>query len=110
VPLRNGSGQSIGVVAVARDFSGSRAAAGRSLVWQICLAVFAVVILAGAIIVVIRGMLLRPLEIVVGRFVTLTSGAAGTPIEGADRFVAELQPLVDLHDRIARRRTQERGK
>ena len=110
VPLRNGSGQSLGVVAAARDFSGSRAAAGRSLVWQICLAIFAIVILAGAIIVVIRGLLLRPLEIVVGRFVTLTSGAASAPIEGADRFVAELRPLVDLHDRIVSRRAREGGK
>ena len=110
IPLRNGSGQSLGVVAAARDFSGSRAAAGRSLVWQICLAIFAVVILAGAIIVVIRGLLLRPLEIVVGRFVTLTSGAASAPIEGVDRFVAELRPLVDLHDRIASRRAREGGK
>ena len=39
--------QSLGVVAAARDFSGSRAAAGRSLVWQICLAIFAIVILSG---------------------------------------------------------------
>ena len=58
----------------------------------------------------IRGLLLRPLEIVVGRFVTLTSGAPSAPIEGADRFVAELRPLVDLHDRIASRRAREGGK
>ena len=38
VPLRDGAGDSLGVIAVARDFSGSRAAAGRSLIWQICLA------------------------------------------------------------------------
>jgi methyl-accepting chemotaxis protein len=109
VPLRNGSGQSLGVVAVARDFSSSRAAAGRSLIWQVCLAVFAIVILTGVILVVIRGMLLRPLEIVIGRFVALTSGSATEPIEDADRFVAELRPLVDIHDRISRRRAREHG-
>lgn len=109
IPLRNGSGQALGVVAMARDFSGSRAAAGRSLVWQICLAVFAIVILAGAVIVVIRGMLLRPLEVVVGRFVAMSSGTPSEPIEGAERFPAEVQPLVDLHERIARRRSRERG-
>ncbi|WP_442581589.1 cache domain-containing protein [Mesorhizobium sp. ASY16-5R] len=105
VPLRDGAGQSLGVVAAARDFSGSRAAAGRSLAWQACLAVFAIVILAGAIIVVVRGLLLRPLEVVVNRFVGLSSGGASVPIEGAERFPAELQPLVQLHDRVAAKRT-----
>jgi methyl-accepting chemotaxis protein len=110
VALRDGAGDSLGVIAAARDFSSSRAASGRSLVWQICLAIFAIVILAGAVIVVIRGLLLRPLEIVVGRFVGLTSGSSSAPIEGADRFVAELRPLVELHDRIAGRRAREGGK
>ena len=104
IPLRDGAGQSLGVVAAARDFSGSRAAAGRSLVWQACLAVFAIVILAGAIIVVIRGFLLRPLEVVVGRFVGLAGGGAPVPIEGSERFASELQPLVDLHNRVAAKR------
>lgn len=106
VPLRDGAGQSLGVVAAARDFSGSRAASGRSLVWQICLAAFAIVILAGAIIVVIRGFLLRPLQVVVDRFVALSSGKPSEPIEDADRFAAELQPLVELHDRVAARRAR----
>lgn len=109
IPLKNGAGEALGVVAVGRDFSGSRAAAGRSLVWQVCLAVFAIVILAGAVIVVIRGFLLRPLEVVVGRIVSTSSGTAAEPIEGADRFPAELKPLLDLHERIAARRNRERG-
>ncbi|MFI0844504.1 cache domain-containing protein [Mesorhizobium sp. IMUNJ 23232] len=104
IPLRDGAGQSLGVVATARDFSGSRAAAGRSLVWQACLAMFAIVILAGAIIVVIRGFLLRPLEVVIGRFVGLSGGGAPVPIEGSERFASELQPLVDLHNRVAAKR------
>ena len=109
IPLRDGAGQSLGVVAVARDFSGSRAASGRSLVWQLCLAAFAIVLLAGVIIVVIRGFLLRPLNVVVDRFVAMSGGAASQPIEGADRFPAELRPLVDLHDRLAARRNREHG-
>jgi methyl-accepting chemotaxis protein len=108
VPLRDGAGQLLGTVAAARDFSGSRAGAGRSLVWQLCLAGFAIVILVGFIVVVIRGFLLRPLEVVVGRFVALTGGGASTgPIQGSDRFPRELAPLVDLHDRIAARRAKE---
>ena len=73
VPLRDGAGDSLGVIAAARDFSGSRAAAGRSLVWQICLAVFAIVLLSGAVIVVVRGFLLRPLEVLEARFAALAA-------------------------------------
>jgi methyl-accepting chemotaxis protein len=110
MPLRNASGESLGVVAAARDFSGSRASARRSLVWQLCLAAFAIVILAGVIIVVVRGFLLRPLHVVAGRFLTLSNGEPSAPIEGADRFAAELRPLVDLHDRLTARRNKERGR
>lgn len=106
VPLRDGAGQSLGVIAAARDFSGSRAAAGRSLVWQLCLAGFAIVILAGFILVVVRGLLLRPLDHVVARFVALTGGATSAPIE-AKGIPAELEPLVDLHNRIAARRARD---
>jgi methyl-accepting chemotaxis protein len=61
VPIRNLAGDPMGVVAVAKDFSASRAAAGRSLVLQGLLAVFAVVVLSGVILIVVRGMLLDPL-------------------------------------------------
>ncbi len=61
MPIRNFAGDPMGLVAVAKDFSASRAAAGRSLVWQGLLALFAMLALAGVIIVVVRGMLLEPL-------------------------------------------------
>lgn len=105
VPLRDASGQPIGVIAAARDFSASREAAGRSLIWQICLAVFAIIILAVVILTIIRGALLRPLGIVVERFVALTSGGEAKHIE-EEGFCAELQPLVDLNNRIVAKRAQ----
>jgi methyl-accepting chemotaxis protein len=104
MPLRDGAGDPIGVVAVARDFSGSRAAAGRSLVWQICLAVFAIVILAGAIVMVIRGFLLRPLDAINARFAALAGGTRLGPMEGSDKLCAEIQPLVALQERMRMQR------
>ena len=101
--LRDGAGDSLGVIAAARDFSGSRAASGRSLVWQICLAVFAIVILAGVVLVVIRGFLLRPLEVINARFAALAAGERTTVGEDTDKFSSEVQRLVDDHDRIRAR-------
>jgi len=103
VPLRDGAGDSLGVIAAARDFSGSRAAAGRSLIWQICLAVFAIVILAGVVIVVIRGFLLRPLQVISARFAALAAGERTTMGEDTDKFSSEMQRLVDDHERIRAR-------
>jgi methyl-accepting chemotaxis protein len=102
VPLRDNAGEPIGVIAAARDFSGSRAAAGRSLIWQNALAIFAIVILGGFIIVVIRGHLLRPLAIVTDRFESSLAGEPTKPLDGTEKFCAEIQSLADLHERVRR--------
>lgn len=104
VPLRNVTGDSVGVIAVARDFSGTRAAGGRSLIWQICLAVFAIVILSGVVIVVICGFLLRPLEIVSARLAARLAGEDPAPIEGSDKFCAEIRQLTALEEQVGPRR------
>lgn len=94
-PLKNAAGDALGVIVVARDFSPSREATGRSLVWQIAFAIFAVVVLAGAAIVVIRGMVLRPLGVLDARLDALRTGARKTILDDTDRFPPEM-------DRIAR--------
>jgi methyl-accepting chemotaxis protein len=102
-PLRNGAGDSIGVIAVSRDFSGSRAAAGQSLIWQITLAIFAMVLLIGAIVVVIRGMLLRPLEVLHRRFAADAAGEDVAVREEGDNFPAEVNALIELHEQMRAR-------
>lgn len=103
VPLRDGAGDQLGVIAVARDFSGSRAAAGRSLVWQICLGIFAIVILTGFIIVVIRGFLLRPLDVLDRRLASLAAGERTTMLEPTDKFPAEIEQLAKHAERLQSR-------
>lgn len=73
VPLRNGSGEVRGMIVAARDFSASRASAHRSLVWQALLALFAITLLSGMILIVIRGLLLRPVESLTKHFASLSS-------------------------------------
>lgn len=98
MPLRNAAGESLGVIAVVRDFSASRAAAGQSFVWQIAAAVFGIVILAGAILIVIRGFLLRPLRIVTSRL-RAENGVDETPAD-TDKFCQEIRDLAELHDTL----------
>ena len=106
VPLRDGAGDSLGVIAVARDFSGSRAAAGRSLVWQICLGIFAIVILSGAVIVVLRGFLLRPLDVIDRRFAAIAAGERTTALEETDKFCPEIRRLAEHQERIRTQREE----
>ncbi|MFN0071143.1 MAG: cache domain-containing protein [Chloroflexota bacterium] len=62
IPVRNFAGDTMGLIAAAKDFSPSRAAAGQSAVLQGLLAIFAVVALSSVILLVVRGMLLDPLN------------------------------------------------
>ncbi|HSI87316.1 MAG: cache domain-containing protein [Candidatus Methylacidiphilales bacterium] len=98
VPLLDPAGEPLGVFAAVKDFSASRAAAGKSLVWQSLLALFAIVILAGAILVVIRGFLLRPLEVLTERFEEMVDGKEARPIEGD--FCVEMQKFADNYERL----------
>jgi methyl-accepting chemotaxis protein len=98
VPVRSIAGEPIGVISVARDFSSTRAAAGRSLVWQALLALFASVVIAGAILVVIRGLLLRPLARVSSAMGELAQGQAGATIADVESMPDELQEIAKHHE------------
>ena len=102
IPLRDGAGDPLGVIMAASDFSGSRAASGRALVWQLCFAVFAIVILAGTALVVIRGFLLRPLEVLDRRAAALAAGERTAALEPTDKFSTEIDRLAGHLERLAK--------
>ena len=107
LPLRDPAGEPLGLLAVAKDFSASRAASGRSLVWQSLLALFAIVTLAVAIIVVIRGFLLRPIQMINERFQSLAEGDRSQPIDQPETLCQEMRDLAESYERL---RTIRRGK
>ncbi len=82
IPVRSPSGGPLGLIAVAKDFSETRGAAGRSMVWQALIAVCGIVLLSGMIFVVIRGFLLSPMRAIL----------AGKDLDG-DPLCEELQEL-----------------
>jgi methyl-accepting chemotaxis protein len=109
IPVNNTAGTQLGVIAVSQDFSASRAAASRTLIAQIVLALGAVLILAGFVVVVLRGFLLRPLQVLTDRFDALHTGEPLQEIPGASRFPEELQPFVQVFEKIRARRRRETG-
>jgi methyl-accepting chemotaxis protein len=99
-PVRNVAGDAMGVIAVARDFSATRAAAGRSRVWQALIALFGIVLLWGVILVVVRGMLLRPAAMLAERFAELAKGDRSKPVGDRDAMPEELGALADAHEAL----------
>jgi methyl-accepting chemotaxis protein len=103
-PIRDNAGNRIGLIAVARDFSPSRAAAGRSVLWLIAASIFAIVLLAGMILVVIRGFVLRPIEVLDGRMEALAAGERAWLIEDSDKFCDEVRGLAERCEDLLQQR------
>jgi methyl-accepting chemotaxis protein len=88
------------MIVVAKDFSSSRSAQSRSLVWQMLMALFAIVLMAGFILIVIRGVLLRPLQIITANFTRLDNDG-DTPEESTPEMLCEeLQELAQQYERL----------
>jgi methyl-accepting chemotaxis protein len=101
-PVRAGTGEPLGVIVVSRDFSDTRAAADRTFVWQLLLALVVSVLLVGGIILVLRSFLLRPLRAVSARFAELSRGEPGEPIV-TKGLPSELAELARHHERLRSR-------
>jgi hypothetical protein len=100
VPLRNGAGEVLGMVAATSDFSASRSSRGRAFVWQTLIAIFSIVLLAGVTLVIIRGTLLRPLEVITSRFATLSTGDTSGEIPERDKLCDELKGLAQQYEQL----------
>ena len=100
VPLRNGAGEVFGMVVATSDFSASRSSRGRAFVWQALIAIFSIVLLAGVTLVIIRGILLRPLEFITSRFAMLSNGDTSAEIPERDKLCDELKSLAQRYDEL----------
>lgn len=109
IPLRSASGQVLGVVAVARSFEGTRGPAARSVVIQGLFALFAIVILSGAALIVIRGFLLRPVTAISARFAALGTDEPVEDDEDDAKLSVEMAELAAQQRRIAALLDQREG-
>lgn len=100
VPLYDFNNHQIGVFAMAKDFSDVVGMEGRAKVWQILACLFAVVLLAGVILIVIRGVLMRPLAVLNSRMAALAGGDATQPAEDPSTYCEELRDLAENYERL----------
>lgn len=100
-PLRNISGETVGAIVIGRSFEPTRGATWRTTVLQWLSALLGFLAITGAILIVIRGWLVRPLEAISGRFASVGTGVRPKADED-DRFLcAEMAALAGQHRRIA---------
>jgi methyl-accepting chemotaxis protein len=100
VPLYNYTNKQIGVVAMADDFSETRAAEGRTRVWLLLAALFGVIIMSGTILVVVRGLLLAPLATLNERMSILLRGEPSAPADPIPSYCDELRALARNYERL----------
>jgi hypothetical protein len=104
VPLYDYNGKQIGVWALATNQADEKAAAGRARVWQILGALFAAVFMAGVILVVVRGLLLAPIETLGQRMAALADGDASRPADDLDTYADEVRALAESYERLRKQR------
>ena len=90
-----------GAVAVTQSFAPTRGAAGRSLVLQGLFALFAMILLVGVVLIVVRGFLLRPLRAISARFAAIGTGETVEEDEDDDKLSDEMAELAAEQKRIA---------
>jgi methyl-accepting chemotaxis protein len=99
-PVQDSVGNVIGVIAMVQDFSPSRAAAGRSKIWQALIALFAIIALTGLIIIVLFGAVFRPLRAIVAAFDAQARGDQPVPVVDAAHLGDELAALAAHQARL----------
>lgn len=104
IPVRNPAGTTLGVIALARDFTDSRGAVGRAWVTQIAWAALGLVLFAGVVLIVIRGFLVRPLGVIAERFGSLARGDTGARVSEEEATCDELTALAEHHETLRKQR------
>lgn len=104
LPLYDHAHKRIGAVALAHDFGDDESVARRAFVWQGLATLFGCVVMAGAILVVIRGKLLAPLAALNGRMAALAHGEEAPPADAIDTYCDELKELARNYEALRSRR------
>jgi methyl-accepting chemotaxis protein len=109
VPLYNYSHKQIGVVALGTSFAADKSAIGRARVWMSLVTVFAIVILCGLILIVVRGLLLRPIRALGDRMTALAQNKADSvqPADDLDSYCDEVRVIAQAYETIRKERSGE---
>jgi methyl-accepting chemotaxis protein len=104
VPMYSYSGKQLGVYALATNMSDAQSAARRAQIWALLAALLGVVGMSATILVVVRGVVLRPVAALGERMQALADGDASQPADPLDSYAEELVPLATSYERLRKER------
>jgi hypothetical protein len=108
-PIYSYSKKPIGVVAVAANFSQTRSADGQALTWQVLLGLASVILLIGVVLVVIRGVLLKPMDALTGHLRAMSDPEGLAKNLSTDDWCDEMQKLNTECQRLVHRDQAQTG-
>lgn len=100
VPIYNYTNKQLGVFALATDFGDEKRMANRVVVWELLAGLFAMVLLAGIIVVVVRGTLLSPIASLGARMAELADGKEAAPADELDGYCEEVRGLAESYEKL----------
>lgn len=108
-PIYNYAKKPIGVVAMAANFSQTRSADGQAVAWQALLGVLSAILLTGVIFVVVRGLLLRPMEVLTAHITALADGEIAAEKPSPEDWCDEMKRLSTECERLTQRNRPAQG-
>jgi methyl-accepting chemotaxis protein len=105
VPMYDYAGKQIGVFAVAESLADIKSRANRARIWQALAAIFAIVLVSGIVLIVVRGLVLSPVEALGQRLTALANGDASQPADELESYPDELKPLAEGYEKLRAQRT-----
>lgn len=104
VPMYLYNGKQVGVYALAINQSQEASGAGRARVWQALAALFAAVFVSGVVLIVVRGLLLSPVESLGERMKALANGDPAQPADDLETYPDEVRPLAEAYEQLRKER------
>lgn len=109
VPMYDYAGKQIGVFAVAQNLADIKARANRARIWQGLAALIAIVVLTGIVLIVVRGVVLSPVEALGERLRALVEGDATQPADPIDSYCDELKPMAEAYEKLRAEKQEQRS-
>ncbi len=106
-PLLNYQGDLVGYIASASDFSASRSAVNRSILWMVTVSLICFLILVGLVLTIIRGGIVRPLKILEGHYGMLAEGKTDSEMPDTSRYFDEVKALAGHYGTIRKAVSQD---
>ena len=108
-PLYNYTKKPIGVIVIAKDFSQTLSAAGQAVAWQGVLGVASIILLVGVVLVTIRGLILRPLEVLTTHITALANKESVSDKPTSDDWCDEMKLLNSECERLVSENKSDHG-